>query len=1241
MAAGVAKVLVLALLLVAGPVVGLVAAQVTTGIVSGSVRDEQGASVPGATVVLISATRATRVAEAQSDQSGAFVIPNVQGDRYTIEVTLTGFRPLRREGVTVSPGDRVVLPPLTLSVGALADEVTVTAEAALIQAASGERSFTVATESVQNLPFANRNFAATAILVPGVGAAGVGATTGVSAAGGVTRVGGGGQNNIMMDGLSTMDTGNNGQNIQINTEGIAEVKILTQGYQAEYGRSSGLQITAVTKSGTNQFHGSVYDIRRNSDWNENSWVNQKNGDPKPVSKEDDWGYSIGGPIGRPGGDNRLFFFYSHEFRPRTTGGNITRFRVPTALERSGDFSQTKDNNGAAFPYVRDSTTGLPCGAADTRGCFQDGGVVGRIPADRLYQPGLAILSRWPMPNTEQAAGSTFNLQLTRPVIETLTHQPVVRADYQVSSGFRLSAKYAAQWAPRFVNPGTIPGVNDTINWNPNRHAPSITVNYMITPSMFVEGSYGFSFNEIDIIFANPEANRLNGLADLPMLYPTAGDVRDSSHAAKVLTAAGSEYYQGGKVLLPPVFTWGNRIGTAPPSWAFGLININPSHDLTLSLTKIVGRHTIKTGFYWNHAFKAQQEQLGGSNTIRWQGDLDFSNNTANPVDTGFGFANAATGTYNSYAQRAFMVEGAYVYSNIDFYAQDNWKVTNRMTLDYGLRFSHMQPTYDKELQGATFLLDRWDPSKTPMLYEPACVGGANPCSGNNRRALDPRTGGLLPAGSAALIGQLVPNTGDPINGVVRQGDGISKYGYTWPGLVIAPRFGMAYDLTGDQQFVLRGGMGLFHDRPAGDTAYNMVQNPPFNSSRIVRFGQLQNLASAEPTQGPNALAAVWPLEADIPSSVQWNAGVQVALPWASAVDISYVGQHGFNQLAEVRGQKGIDINAPDIGAAFLPENQDPTLAASATPGATAFTTDFLRPYQGFGSIEMNLPQFHDTFHSIQTGWNRRFSGGFGFQGSYTLTLSHHGNILPIGSPLTPLRLQHNADGSYSVRADQKEYEELNKDMGTPTHIVRINGVWDLPDLQASSKTARVVAAVINDWQLSGVLAAGSGASYDVGYQYQGGLTSVNLTGSPTYPARTVISGDTGSGCSSDQYSQFNTSAFSGPLPGSIGLESGRNYMTGCANKTVDLAIARNIRIKGSNVVQLRVDVFNAFNTVVYNGRQTSVQLNNPVAQSVVNNQYLTDGTLNPARLIPRNAGFGAVTSAQAMRSVQAQIRFQF
>ena len=1204
-------------------------AQVTTAVVAGSVKDAQDAFIPGATVSLISEARGTKVGEVVTTEKGDYVFPNVPGDTYTVQVELSGFKTSRRPGVAVSPGDRVVVPAITIEVGALSETVVVVGEAPLIQAQSGERSFTVTTESVQNLPISNRNFAQLATLVPGAIA-----QSGTAIAGGVQRLGGGGQNNIMMDGVSTMDTGNNGQNIQMNNESISEVKVLSQGYQAEFGRSSGLQISAVTKSGTNRFRGSVYDIERNSDWNSNSWANIQNGLPKAVSKQRDWGYSLGGPVGKPGGNNKLFFFYSHEYRPRTSGGATNFFRVPTALERKGDFSETRDNNGAVFNLIRDYTTGLPCTNTDTRGCFADGGVLGRIPQNRLYPTGMNILNNfWPLPNIEQTTGVGYNYSVVVPVTNTLTHQPVIRLDYQAGSNLRLTGKYAGQVQAKTLSLGSMPGLNDTLNWNPTRHAPSVTVDYNLSTSMFVEGTYGFSFNEIDNLFTSPLSNRFNaGLGDLPMLYPQAGTVDPSYHAAAVFAAANSPFYVNGRAVYPPQFSWGNRITNTPPGFNAGLANINPSHDASGSVTKLQGRHTLKAGVYWNHGYKAQQ--LGNAGAAVFQGALSFANDTQNPLDSGFGYANAALGILTSYSQQSQVVEGAFVYNNFDWYGQDNWKVNSKLTLDYGVRFLHMQPTYDTRLQSSTFLPDRWKASVAPQLYLPGCVG-ASPCSSANRQALNPVTGQLLGANSAVAIGQVVPGSGDLFNGLVQAGHGISKFNYTWPSVLVAPRFGMAYDISGRQSLVVRGGVGLFHDRPAGDTMYSQIGNPPFSTSRTVRYAQLQQLSSGLETQGPPTVNSVWPYEGDVPASTQWNAGMQMTLPWATSLDVSYVGQRAFNQLREVRGQNLVDINAPDFGVAFLPQYQDATLAASSTPGANALSTDLLRPLRGFGAIQFNLPQFHETYHSIQSSFNRRFRNGVAFGINYTLSMADTGNVGLL------FRLQHAADGTYTIRADQKDYEKLNDNVGKRPHIIKANFLWDLPNMTGNDMAMKAVAALVNGWQVSGVFTAGSTGPYDATFQYQNGGSSVNLTGSPSYPAMIRMNGDPGSGCSSNQYGQFDRTVFSGPLTNSLGLESGRNLLSGCADHTLDLAIARNISMGGGRQVQLRVDMFNALNTVVYSNRQSQLQLNSPTDQTVRNPQYRADGTVDPTRLKPQNAGFGAVTSAQGMRSLQLQLRFQF
>ena len=234
------------------------------------------------------------------------------------------------------------------------------------------------------------------------------------------------------------------------------------------------------------------------------------------------------------------------------------------------------------------------------------------------------------------------------------------------------------------------------------------------------------------------------------------------------------------------------------------MNINRTQDFSISLTKVWDRHTIKAGFYLNHSYKAQN--LGAGGGASFQGNISFANDTANPLDTGFGFANAALGVFTSYQQQSKFVEGSFIYNQIDWYVQDNWKVNSKLTLDYGLRFVNQQPQYDQYLQSSNFFPERWSAGAAPALYVPGCAG-ASPCSGTNRQARNPVTGQLLGPNTSLAIGQLVPNTGNALNGIVKAGDGIAKGNYEWPTIGYAPRFGAAYDLTGSQRFVCAAAPG--------------------------------------------------------------------------------------------------------------------------------------------------------------------------------------------------------------------------------------------------------------------------------------------------------------------------------------------------------------------------------------------------------------------------------------------------
>jgi hypothetical protein len=1185
----------------------------TTGAVVGTVADAQGATVPGATVVLVSQSRGTTM-DTQTSGTGDFIFPSVLPDTYTVRVSVDGFKTLERRNIAVSPGDRVGVGTMSIELGALSETVTVTGEAPLIQAQSGERSSTVTTEAVQNLPIANRNFGGLASLTPGVI--------------GTTRIGTpGSTTNFQIDGVSTIDTGNGGQALSLNVEAIAEVRVIASGYQAEFGRNIGLQITGVTKSGTNQYRGSIYDIQRNSDWNSNSWENVRNGDPKTVSKQQDWGYTIGGPIGKPGGENRWFFFYGHEYRPRKSGGNISRFRVPTLLERQGDFSQTTDNNGNPFPYIKDPLMSGTCSATVQTACFRDGGVLGRIPQNRLYPLGLNVLKQWPEPNV---SGLNYNLETVAPEDKRLTHQPTVRIDWQQSSRLRFTTKYAGQRATVKPNPGSIPGFNDVLTSFPFTTVASGTVDYTLTPTTVLEGTYGFyQADQQGNIGISPLTNRdAIGLGDFPMLYPDAGIVPVGSYQEKVLKAANAPFYVNGRVHMAPTFSWGNRISNAPPSLSYngGWLDMVRTNNVSVSLTRLMGRHTVKAGYQLDHSLK-QQEQLGSPKLF--QGQLSFANDTNNPVDSGFGYANAALGVFTSYQQINQLFEGNFIYDSHEFYIQDNWKVNNRLSLDYGLRITNQGENYDTKLQNSNFFVDRWQASAAPSLYVPGCSVATRPCPAANRVAVNPTNNTSLGANTQVAIGTLVPGSGNPYNGIVVAGDGIAKTNYTWPDWGFAPRFGAAYDVSGTQRMVVRGGFGVFFDRLNGNTVYSQVGNPPVGKSTNVRNGNLQTLGqSGLVTQTPSSMTVFY-YDSKLPTSLQWNIGTQMTLPWSSSLDVSYVGSHSYNILGA-----NPDVNSPDIGSAYLAQNQDPTLS-STTPGAAAVTTDLMRPYRGLGAINTTWGKNWNGYDSIQMSLNRRFRDGV------QATLNYTRSLRTIGNTSAQLRLQHNPDGSFVVRDDQKVLEELLRDTGNRPHVIRANFVWELPGISTGSTAGKVAGAVINDWQLSGVFTGTSGSRYDSTFSYNANGSSVNLTGSPSYAARIKVIGDPGSGCSDNQYAQFNTAAFDGPAYNSLGLESGSNLMGGCFEKIMDLSIARNIRLGGGKQIQLRVDMFNAFNTIVFDSRVTQLQLNSPTDHTIRNSQFLANGDVNPARLRPEDAGYGAANGAANLRTVQMQIRFQF
>src|SRR5262245_43304209 len=859
-------------------------AQTTSGSITGAVTDPNHAAIAGATVKLTDESKNISLS-ATTDTEGRFVFPQVSPGTYKLSVEASGFKKFERTGILLVANDKLTLGDLAMQVGATNETVTVTAEATLVQAESAERSYAVQGEVVRNIAVNGRNFAALASI-----ASGLVTTTNNGTAGDITNISANGlrtsANNLQIDGVATVDTGNNGQMVQVTLDAIAEFKVLTSDYQAEYGRSAGAQVSAVTRSGTREFHGSIYAYRRHDGMNANTWINNhtpsrddsgnlRNFTPKPKLDQRDIGYTIGGPVWIPKlfntNKDKVFFFFAQEHQKRLTPpAGPTRVTVPTALERAGDFSQTRDNSGNLFPFIKDPLLTGRCQATPANpdagvnyqaACFQDGGVLGRIPQSRLYGPGINILKIYPMPN---ASGTGFNYVTEEPT-SAPQRQDLIRSDWNVSDNWRANGKFLfyknspVQPYGSFVLGTNMPDF--ATKFPNNRYQVTGTVTGSLNTTTVLEVTFGQSHNFIDILPNNPKFNRAGlSLTGIPLLYPDAVQID-----------------------MPAQFVFnGNRIANGPNIGSNNapFYNFNTTRDWAASLSKIVGPHNFKFGFFWQNSFKPQSSFANNN------GVYNFVNDASNQLDTGYGFANAAIGVYNTFTQASDYIIGEYRYNNIEWYAQDNWKLSSRLTLDYGMRFYWIQQQFDESSQTANFLPDQFSAANAPRLYRPdRDASGA-------RVGKDPITGEIVPA---TYIGRIVPGTGKLVNGVFPAGQGIEQGLYRNRGVHFAPRFGFAYDVVGDQRLVMRGGIGTFYDRPQGNTVFDLVQNPPTTIQQTLFFGRMGEVGTGQVLLAPPSLVAI-DHEGKIPTTFAYNLGVQYKLPFESVLDVSYVGTSGQHLL---------------------------------------------------------------------------------------------------------------------------------------------------------------------------------------------------------------------------------------------------------------------------------------------------------------------------------------------------------
>jgi hypothetical protein len=571
--------------------------------------------------------------------------------------------------------------------------------------------------------------------------------------------------------------------------------------------------------------------------------------------------------------------------------------------------------------------------------------------------------------------------------------------------------------------------------------------------------------------------------------------------------------------------------------------------------------------------------------------------------------------FNTYTQASKYALPEWRYQNFEWYLQDNWKPNGRLTLDYGVRFYYLTPQWDKTLQASNFLPDQFDPNAAASLYVPVCIG-ASPCSGNNRRGIDPRLAGTTPtAGNtvdARFIGRLVPGS-NRFNGAFQAGQGINDELQDGPAFRTSPRFGATYDLTGSQQTILRGGFGIFYDRPQGNMVFDMISNAPGVLNSTLQWGRLQELTAAQ--GDPDPTLSLNPTAYDFvpPKVYQWNVGVQRKLFANYIWDVAYVGSESRDLLRQVQ------INAVPRGATFQSGNQDPTRAPSATPGATALPNDLLRPFPGYGTIRMWEYSGYGNYNGLQTSLNRRYENGYMFSVFYVWSkaLGIANDDFSAGVPNV---------GDEEVR--RLDYSLLNYDR---THNFVVNAVYQMPRVT----DARVLGVLVNDWQLSGVYRWTSGRPYGVGYSIPD-IGAANLTGNDGNPgARIVLTCDPGRGWSGDAYNQLNTACFAPPQPGSDGAESSRFFVRSPPINNLDLSISKNIGLYKRAKFEVRLDVFNALNHTQFTGVNATANFASLTDHTITNLPHDASGNL------VRPNGFGSINGVAPPRTLQLVTRVTF
>ena len=1143
-------------------------AQTVTGTLLGSVTDPSGNLVVGAAVTLMNeGTGEQRTAT--TDTTGGFSFPSLLPGSYTVKVEAQGFQRYERKNNVLAANERVSTGTLQLAIGSLSESVTVSAAGERVQVASSESSSLLSSRQIDSIAQRGRVLANYLLLVPGVSTNGGGAD---AASGFITQPNAGGLPNTLMtmsvDGMQGEDNGSS-QLFQTNVspDAVQEIKVLMNNYQAEYGRNGGATVNVITKSGTRDFHGSVYYFKRHEMFNSGGFFNNRSAIPKPLYRYNTKGVAIGGPVMIPGLFNRkrekLFFFYNYDGNPNTSAPATPALQtLPTAEERAGDFSKSLTPAGALI-VIRDPTTGS---------AFPDN----KIPATRINQNGLALLNTMPLPNqlNRTLTGGAYNNTFLN-VSGNTRNQHLFRVDYHVSDkdsvyfrGMYFHTVNFASTLTSFAGPKDdygVPSKTAVLGWT-----------RIISPTMVNEFTAGVKREQ--------EQTTIDDQLVTRKYYNfTSGQFAPRINPNDLLPALS---YTGGGLQNAPSF--GNyQAGRFPQQEADINYYLNDSFTITRS------KHTFKFGMYAERDRLTTGDGFGTTPT----GSFSFNVDTNNPNDSRHPFANGLLGNFLQYTESTERTRPAGVSINIDWYVQDSWKVNRQLTLEIGLRAAYYTPWYMWSGIGTDFAVETFDRRQVPAMYQPVCANGANPCSGANRLALNPVTGQATYFPALLSGPSFVPGTGNLANGTVIASDQSYPHGFmNNAGELFQPRFGFAWDVFGNGNTALRGGFGITNQllryEPQAAAA-------PINYTPTYYYGNLDTFLNSSGYFSPST-AVGFDRWGKAPTVYNISLGVQQNIGFGTVLDVKWVSTLA-RHLATNQS-----INTIPYGARFLAQNIDSTTGA-------VFNDNYLRPYPGYSTITERTRLGSSNYHALQVQANRRFTRGLQFGASYAFSkaMDYYGNGSQTAGAVT-VAGPTGANFPVYMNARTWAYTKSGFDQ---THIFTFSFTYDLPRVSRFAPNP-VTRFAFDNWEISGITSFHSGVPNNVGISLTDGADLVgggdgirpNITGDPR-----IAHGDRGF------LQMFNTAVFARPAKGDAG-NVGNGIVRGPGINNWDMTLFKNFPVKSeTRSFQFRWEFYNLFNHTQFSTMNATATFNAAGAQT--NTQFGQATANRPARIMQASLRF--------------------